>query len=101
MGFLTRLFSIGGKTRKKNGNNEKYDKSKKNATVSSNNLTRPPPILQDQEAVVNRLLRSSSTHFSVLSETEYHSLPPIREFILTCAFNYGIFEHHPSSPSHQ
>ena len=33
---------------------------------------------------MNRLLRSSSTHFSVLSETEYHTLPPIRKSIRNC-----------------
>jgi len=79
MGFLTRLLSIGGKTRRKHANNDKNDKSKKNTSSLSN--TRLHPIPQDQDAVVNRLLRSSSTHFSVLSETEYRSLPPIREFI--------------------
>ncbi|KAF8576484.1 hypothetical protein K439DRAFT_1367185 [Ramaria rubella] len=72
MGFLKRFLSIGGKSKRK----DKDGKSKKDvaASASSANLLTIP---QDQEAVVNRLLRSSSTHFSVLSETEYRSLPPI------------------------
>ncbi|KAF8523605.1 hypothetical protein JB92DRAFT_2704662 [Gautieria morchelliformis] len=72
MGFLTRFFSLGGKSKRKNRNN---DQPKKNA--GSFSTPRLLPLPQDQEVVENRLLRSSSTHFSILSETEYRSLPPI------------------------
>lgn len=76
MGFLKRLLSVGGKRKRKNGDK---DVSKKGAVPSGSSRTLPLP--QEQEAVVNRLLHSSSTHFSVLSETEYRSMPPIRQFV--------------------
>ena len=34
----------------------------------------------EQEAVASRLLRSSSRRFEVVSELDYASLPPIREY---------------------
>lgn len=37
-------------------------------------------IEEEQEATASRLLRSSSAHFSVVSEVDYASLPPLREF---------------------
>lgn len=41
---------------------------------------------QDDEVAVSRLLRSSSAHFSVVSEADYANLPPIRESYPTLSF---------------
>ncbi|KIJ55548.1 hypothetical protein M422DRAFT_41495 [Sphaerobolus stellatus SS14] len=81
MGLLKRLFSLGN--RPKNKDNKHVTKSKPSSSstlapptsASTSDLLTPPQ--QDPDIILNRLLRSSSTHFSVLSETEYLSLPPI------------------------
>lgn len=81
MGFFKRLFA-------KSKSKSKNQKSKQPATAitsptNTNFLT--PTAQYDPDAMMNRLLRSSSTHFSVLSETEYTHLSPIRKsFIEHC-----------------
>lgn len=81
MGLIQRLFtlSLGSKPNKKKQKKKKLERPILQPSQSTNNLLTTTYPSQDQ-AAVNRLLRSSSTHFSVLSETEYHSLPPIREW---------------------
>ncbi|GJJ11406.1 hypothetical protein Clacol_005639 [Clathrus columnatus] len=74
MDLFKRLFT---RKLKKNKQSEKNPgKSTIHTSQSTNDLLTAYPV-QDQQAVVNRLLRSSSARFSILSETEYRSLPPI------------------------
>ena len=73
MGFLKRMFSIGGK------------KAKKRPPIV-HNVTMDPKLQaiseeEEHEATVGRLLRSSSARFAVVSELDYTSLPPLRMFI--------------------
>jgi len=68
MGFFKRFFSIS--TRKKKCNR-----------------VLPDPALEriqeeEQEAAASRLLRSSSSRFTVVSEVDYANLPPMRKFYL-------------------
>ncbi|KAJ8509016.1 hypothetical protein ONZ45_g8765 [Pleurotus djamor] len=75
MGFLKRLFSVGSK------------KNKKTRPTISNPTPLPVvprsqaehlhPIEEDQEDAVNRLLRSSSSRYAVMSEVDYTSLSPL------------------------
>jgi hypothetical protein len=70
MGFLKRIFSIGSK---KDKNSKKHE------------LVYPQvQSLHDEEeheVTVGRLLRSSSTRYAVVSETDYASLPPMRKSV--------------------
>lgn len=91
MGLFQRLFtfSLGGKSK----NNQKKKNSGEpvlHASQSVNNLLTTTHPNRDQQAAVNRLLRSSSTHFSILSETDYHSLPPIRELFSKVLGSYWL-----------
>jgi hypothetical protein len=56
-------------------------------------ITRPsqiePKAEDDHEAVMNRLLRSSSARYTVKAETDYKKLPPIRK----CMCDYIIISH--------
>jgi hypothetical protein len=68
MGFLKRFFSIGGRRKK-------------------NKRVLPDPALEriqeeEHEAAASRLLRSSSSRFTVVSEVDYANLPPMRRLYL-------------------
>lgn len=84
MGLLKRLFSFGVKSKSKS--KAKTDTSNQKpllaatpfASNSTNDLLTPTRN-HDLDVAMNRLLRTSSTHFSVLSETDYTDLPPICE----------------------
>ncbi|KAG5637288.1 hypothetical protein H0H81_005083 [Sphagnurus paluster] len=67
MGFLKRIFSIGSK------------KNKKQRPQIIHNVDAGLRAIEEEEheAAVGRLLRSSSTRFTVVSEAEYSSLPPL------------------------
>ncbi|KAG6897429.1 hypothetical protein C0992_001590 [Termitomyces sp. T32_za158] len=67
MGFLRRIFSLGSK------------KSKKQNPQSAHNVNAKLRALEEEEheAAIGRLLRSSSTRYTVVSEVEYSSLPPL------------------------
>ncbi|KAG6821205.1 hypothetical protein H0H93_004026 [Arthromyces matolae] len=67
MGFLKRLFSIGSK------------KNKKERPQIVHNVDAKQRALEEEahEAAIGRLLRSSSTRYTVVSEVEYSSLPPL------------------------
>lgn len=72
MGFLKRLFSIGGK------------KKSKHVPIAHNVPlpqlpTIPPMNDEEHEAAVGRLLRSTSARVTENSELDYATLPPIRE----------------------
>jgi len=71
MRFLQNFFSIGSR------------RSKKKGTSINTDACGAPPVPdcqhEEQEVTVNRLLRSSSAHFSVVEEVDYTSLPPLRE----------------------
>ncbi|KAI0820304.1 hypothetical protein BC628DRAFT_1330882 [Trametes gibbosa] len=75
MGFLKRFLSLGNSKSKKN-------KKKQNGAHAGNVdaegriLPRKEPLPQDPDTSVNRLLRSSSTKFAVMSEIDYTSLAP-------------------------
>ena len=75
MGFLKRLFSIGSKRRK--GRRPLIDPIPNNGPALGR-------IQEDdeQEAAVSRLLRSSSARFAVVSEVDYATLPPMRQYTL-------------------
>lgn len=77
MGFLKRIFSIGGgkKGRKQEGGITR--------THSASSNPEGAPLGQewqyiDTEAAVSRLLRSSSSRHNVVAEVDYANLPPIR-----------------------
>ncbi|KAG5647476.1 hypothetical protein DXG03_009411 [Asterophora parasitica] len=67
MGFLKRIFSIGSK------------KNKKQRLHIVHNVDAAQRAIEEEEheAAVGRLLRSSSTRYTVVSEVEYASLPPL------------------------
>ena len=85
MGFLKRFFSIGSRRKK-------------------NKRILPDPVLgriqeEEQEAAASRLLRSSSSRFTVVSEVDYSNLPPMRKFpyILRSAPHDVLKIHHSTS----
>ena len=71
MGFLKRIFSLGSKKNKK-----QHPHLVRNADPKLRALEE-----EEHEAVIGRLLRSSSTRYTVVSEVEYSSLPPLRELL--------------------
>ncbi|KAA1469018.1 hypothetical protein DENSPDRAFT_834539 [Dentipellis sp. KUC8613] len=71
MGFLKRFLSIGSKRHKKK-------RAPLPAELSNADQENRRRFEQEQEATASRLLRSSSSHFSVVSEVvDYASLPPL------------------------
>ena len=75
MGFLKRFFSLGSRK------SSKRKESRPAQSVPSAKTPRSEAQWQrDQEGDVTRLLRSSSSHFNVVKEVDYLTLPPIREF---------------------
>ncbi|KAG6910014.1 hypothetical protein DXG01_013736 [Tephrocybe rancida] len=68
MGFLKRIFSIGSKKNKK----QQRPQIVHNVDARIRALEE-----EEHEAAVGRLLRSSSTRYTVVSEVEYSSLPPL------------------------
>lgn len=80
MGFFKKFFSLGSKNKKKT--HVLHDTHAPQVQVDSNGrLEVPKPKAKDNgEAAASRLLRSSSARFAVVSEMDYTSLPPIREW---------------------
>ena len=80
MGFIKRFLSLGSRKGKKQRNQL--------TSASTPGLNDFPPTSRndrrkeerEQEDAARRLLRSSSAHFTVVSEVDYSTLPPIREF---------------------
>lgn len=75
MGFLKRIFSIRSKKDKKHPrfvHNEMVDSELRSIHEE-----------EEHEVTVGRLLRSSSTRYAVVSETDYTSLPPLRKSVRT------------------
>ena len=87
MGFLKRLFSKKSKKNSKHDTNNTEDVPP-TPSVEEQSAATLTPIAEgndedsEQEAVASRLLRSSSRRFEVVSELDYASLPPIREYFL-------------------
>ncbi|KAJ2918661.1 hypothetical protein MD484_g1724, partial [Candolleomyces efflorescens] len=91
MGFLKRLFSMGGKKNTKSRHNKDVPplpSSKRGSatfhtvagapyTRSSSALHEQPQDEEDHEAAVHRLLRSSSARYAVAHEVDYSDLPPM------------------------
>ena len=75
MGFLKRFLSLGSSKSRKN----KKKQNAANARVDAEGRILSDKRVQDPDTSANRLLRSSSTKFSVMSEIDYTSLPPLRE----------------------
>lgn len=71
MGFLRRIFSLGSKKNKKQHPNDAHNVNAKLRALEE----------EEHEAAIGRLLRSSSTRYTVVSEVEYSSLPPLRELL--------------------
>ncbi|KAG6891185.1 hypothetical protein C0995_008437 [Termitomyces sp. Mi166 len=67
MGFLKRIFSLGSKKNKKQRPNIVHNVDAKLRALEE----------AEHEAAIGRLLRSSSTRYTVVSEVEYSSLPPL------------------------
>ncbi|KAG6832263.1 hypothetical protein H0H87_002159 [Tephrocybe sp. NHM501043] len=67
MGFLKRIFSIGNKKNKKERPQIVHNVDARLRAIEE----------EEHEAAVGRLLRSSSTRYTVVSEAEYSSLPPL------------------------
>lgn len=80
MGFIKRLLSMGSKKGKKSKRTQlagtPYEATAHAATSEDVSFRKRQQ--DDEEANANRLLRSSSAHFTVVSEVDYASLPPIR-----------------------
>ncbi|KAI0792190.1 hypothetical protein C8Q75DRAFT_624214 [Abortiporus biennis] len=76
MGFLKRFFSLGSKRSKRNKHRnhdtEPFQVDASGRLIDPKNLP-----AQDPKKEESRLLRSSSAHFSVVSEIDYSSLPPL------------------------
>ncbi|KAI0717986.1 hypothetical protein C8T65DRAFT_706944 [Cerioporus squamosus] len=72
MGFLKRFFSLGSSKSRKN-----KKKQNANARVDAEGRILSDKGTHDPDTSANRLLRSSSTKFSVMSEIDYTSLPPL------------------------
>src|ERR1700722_3161403 len=87
MGFLTRFFSLRSKKNK--------DKKSLFTTKVDHDLVHIQE--EDQEAAVSHLLRSSSARFAVVSEIDYASLPPLREFIVTVLLENHVLKPHISA----
>ena len=78
MGFLKRFLSLGSRKGKKRRNQL--------TSASTPGLNDMPTTRNDkrkeereQEEAARRLLRSSSAHFTVVSEVDYTALPPMRK----------------------
>ncbi|KAG6866585.1 hypothetical protein C0991_002073 [Blastosporella zonata] len=67
MGFLKRIFSIGSKKNKKQRPQIVHNVDSQLRAIEE----------EEHEAAIGRLLRSSSTRYTVVSEVEYSSLPPL------------------------
>lgn len=80
MGFLKRFLSLGsGKSRK---NKKKH--AAPTPRVDGEGRILPDHLPQDMDSNANKLLRSSSTKFSVMSAIDYTHLPPLpplREYL--------------------
>ncbi|KAI1796757.1 hypothetical protein LXA43DRAFT_879580 [Ganoderma leucocontextum] len=73
MGFFKRFLSLGsGKSRK-----NKKKQSAANARVDAEGRILADQLPQDVDSNANKLLRSSSTKFSVMSAIDYTNLPPV------------------------
>ena len=87
MGFLKRFLSLGSSKSRKNKKKQNSAAANERPAVdaegrilqSQSQSSRPKQ--QDPDTSGNRLLRSTSTKFSVMSEIDYTSLPPLREYI--------------------
>ncbi|KAI0630503.1 hypothetical protein C8Q77DRAFT_1219469 [Trametes polyzona] len=78
MGFLKRFLSLGSNKSRKNKKKQAAAHAKDVVDAEGRIVprTRKETLPQDPDTSVNRLLRSSSTKFSVMSEIDYSSLPP-------------------------
>ncbi len=83
MGFFRKLFSIGGKKNKR-----RHEEFTAKPYMKASTLPLLPS-KRDSDAAVSRLLRSSSAHFNVVSEVDYSTLPPLREY---CEFLCLVLE---------
>lgn len=94
MGFLQNLLSLRSR------------RSKKHRTRMEVDTYGTPPILDlrqqhdDQEATVNRLLRSSSARFAIMREVDYASLPPLRECNFAMNEPFGLIYRSVAHPIH-
>lgn len=73
MGFLKRFLSLGSSKSRKN----KKKQAPANAPVDAEGRILPGQLPQDVDSNANKLLRSSSTKFSVMSAIDYTNLPPL------------------------
>ena len=78
MGFLKRFLSLGSSKSRKN----KKKQNAANARVDAEGRIVSERGTHDPDTSANRLLRSSSTKFSVMSAIDYTALPPLRAFSL-------------------
>lgn len=78
MGFLKRFLSIGSsKSRKNKKKTQQQFKADPEGRIVEHTAEEDT---WQAEVTANRLLRSSSTHFTIVSEIDYTSLPPLRMF---------------------
>ena len=78
MGFLKRFLSIGSS--KSRRNKKKRQQQQLQADPEGRILEHTEEDPWQAEVTANRLLRSSSAHFTIVSEIDYTSLPPLRTF---------------------
>lgn len=87
MGFLKRIFSFGSR--------KKRSPAPQTSTPSIDNEQRRK-LEEEHEAAVGRILRSSSSRYAIVKETDYSNLPPLRKPLC-----YVIGSHtESSSPAH-
>ncbi|KAJ2964006.1 hypothetical protein NUW54_g14257 [Trametes sanguinea] len=77
LGFFKRFLSLGSSKSKKNKKKQNTAHAKEAVDAEGRILPREL-VPQDPDTSMNRLLRSSSTKFSVMSAIDYASLPPLR-----------------------
>ncbi|KDQ61376.1 hypothetical protein JAAARDRAFT_171553 [Jaapia argillacea MUCL 33604] len=77
MGFFQRFFSIASRKGKKNGKKSTPPEFDVEFAQPYEQTRRGLQLEQDPEDAASRLLRSSSAHFSVVTELDYTSMPPL------------------------
>lgn len=74
MGFFKRFFSLGSKK------SRRRQQARHEELVDANGrIVQAAEPWNQADRDATRLLRSSSAHFSVVSEVDYSSLPPLRK----------------------
>jgi hypothetical protein len=91
MGFMKKFFSLGSKKGKKTSKHMQEVTAREYSSMPTRAQPSIVPLSvvelevqkrqSKEESDANRLLRSSSTHYKVVSEFDYSNMPPLRRFL--------------------